>query len=116
MRGHFNITGATNATSTAFTGYPTGVDFALGYPRSNPGETTIIDALLRGEPDVSLVLGADPVSNFPQSRSALVKNPLIVIDPHLNATSHMADVLIPLHRWYRRRRNRFIEWTTHLLC
>jgi formylmethanofuran dehydrogenase subunit B len=25
----------------------------------------------------------------------MVKNPLIVIDPHLNATSHMADVLIP---------------------
>jgi len=96
MRGHFNITGATNATSTAFTGYPTGVDFALGYPRSNPGETTIIDALLRKEPDVSLVLGADPVSNFPhRAAEHMVKNPLIVIDPHLNATSHMADILIP---------------------
>jgi formylmethanofuran dehydrogenase subunit B len=95
-RGHFNITGATNATSTAFTGYPTGVDFALGYPRSNPGETTIIDALMRKEVDVSLVLGADPVSNFPvRAAQHMVKNPLIVIDPHFNATSQMADILIP---------------------
>jgi len=96
LRGHFNVTGATNATSTAYTGYPTGVDFALGYPRSNPGETTIIDALLRKEIDVSLVLGADPVSNFPhRAAEHMVKNPLIVIDPHFNATSHMADILIP---------------------
>jgi formylmethanofuran dehydrogenase subunit B len=96
MRGHFNITGATNAVSTAFTGYPTGVDFAMGYPRSNPGETTIIDALMRKEIDVSLVLGADPVSNFPYKAAAhMVKNPLIVIDPHFNATSQMADILIP---------------------
>ena len=96
MRGHFNITGATNAVSTAFAGYPTAVDFAMGYPRSNPGETTIIDALMRKEIDVSLVLGADPVSNFPHKAAEhMVKNPLIVIDPHFNATSQMADILIP---------------------
>ncbi len=96
LRGHFNVTGATNATSSAFTGYPTGVDFALGYPRSNPGETTIIDALMRKEVDASLVVAGDPVSNFPlRAAQHMVKNPLIVIDPHFNATSQMADILIP---------------------
>lgn len=96
LRGHFNVTGATNATSTAFTGYPTGVDFAMGYPRSNPGETTIIDALLRKEVDASLVVAGDPISNFPRrAAEQMVKNPLIVIDPHFNVTSQMADILIP---------------------
>jgi formylmethanofuran dehydrogenase subunit B len=36
------------------------------------------------------------VSNFPRKAvEHLVKNPLIVIDPHMNATSQMADVVFP---------------------
>jgi formylmethanofuran dehydrogenase subunit B len=39
---------------------------------------------------------SDPVAGFPKDAvEHLVKNPLIVIDPHLNATSMMADVVIP---------------------
>ncbi len=95
MRGHFNVSGA-DTVFTWQTGYPYAVDFSLGYPRYNPGETSAIDVLLRGESDAALVVASDPVSNFPRKAvEHLVSNPLIVIDPHLNATSQMADVVFP---------------------
>jgi len=95
MRGHFNVTGA-NTVFTWQTGYPYAVDFSLGYPRYNPGETSIIDALIRGELDAALVVASDPVATFPRKAvEYLVKNPLIVIDPHMNATAQMADVVFP---------------------
>jgi len=95
MRGHFNVTG-TDTVFTWQTGFPYAVDFSLGYPRYNPGETSIIDILLRGESDAGLVIASDPVSNFPRKAAEhLVKYPLIVIDPHINATALMADVFLP---------------------
>ena len=95
MRGHFNVTGA-NTVFTWQTGYPYAVDFSLGYPVYNPGETSVIDVLLRKESDVALVVASDPVSNFPRKAAEhLVENPLVVIDPHMNVTAQMADVLIP---------------------
>lgn len=95
MRGHFNVAGA-NIILTWQTGYPYAVDFSLGYPRYNPGETSVVDILLRKESDAALVVASDPVSSFPRKAAEhLVQNPLIVIDPHMNATSQVADVLIP---------------------
>ncbi|MGQ9743857.1 MAG: formylmethanofuran dehydrogenase subunit B [Candidatus Bathycorpusculaceae bacterium] len=95
MRGHFNVTGA-NTVFTWQTGYPYAVDFSLGYPRYNPGETSVVDVLLRRESDASLIVASDPVANFPKTAAEhLVKNPLIVIDPHMNATAKMADVILP---------------------
>src|SRR4030042_3767523 len=95
MRGHFNVTGA-NVVSAWQTGYPFAVDFSLGYPRYNPGETTSMDVLLRGESDAALVIASDPGATFPNREvQNLVKNPLIVIDPHMNATSILGDVVIP---------------------
>jgi formylmethanofuran dehydrogenase subunit B len=95
MRGHFNVTGA-DTVFTWQTGYPYAVDFSLGYPRYNPGETSVVDILLRKESDASLVVASDPVANLPRTAAEhLVKTPLIVIDPHLNATSQMADVVFP---------------------
>ncbi|MEM3617535.1 MAG: formylmethanofuran dehydrogenase subunit B [Candidatus Bathyarchaeia archaeon] len=95
MRGHFNVTGA-NTVFTWQTGYPYAVDFSLGYPRYNPGETSVVDVLLRKESDAALIVASDPVSNFPRKAAEhLVENPLIVIDPHMNVTAQMADVLIP---------------------
>ncbi len=95
MRGHFNVEGA-NTVSTWQTGYPYAVDFSLGYPRYNPGETSAVDVLLRKESDAALIVASDPVSNFPHKAAEhLVENPLIVIDPHMNVTAQMADVLIP---------------------
>jgi formylmethanofuran dehydrogenase subunit B len=95
MRGHFNVTGA-NVVTTWQSGYPYAVDFSLGYPRYNPGETTVVDILLRQESDAALIIASDPAANFPRKAvEHLVKNPLIVIDPHMNATSLMGDVVFP---------------------
>jgi len=95
MRGHFNVAGA-NTVSTWQTGYPYAVDFSLGYPRYNPGETSAVDIFLRKESDAALIVASDPVANFPRKAAEhLVENPLIVIDPHMNVTAQMADVVFP---------------------
>lgn len=95
MRGHFNVTGA-NIVLTWQTGYPYAVDFSEGYPRYNPGETSVVDILSRNDSDAGLVIASDPVSHFPaQAAKNLVKNPLIVIDPQQTPTSMMADVVLP---------------------
>ena len=95
MRGHFNVTGA-DTVFTWQTGFPYAVDFSLAYPRYNPGETTAVDVLLREESDAALVIASDPIANFPKKAAQhMVKKPLIVIDPHMNATSQMADVVFP---------------------
>jgi len=95
MRGHYNVTGA-DAVFTWQTGYPYAVDFSHGYPRYNPGETSAVDVLQREDCDAALVVAADPVSSFPrESVNTLVKNPLVVIDPHPSPTALAADVVIP---------------------
>jgi formylmethanofuran dehydrogenase subunit B len=95
MRGHFNVTGA-NIVSAWQTGFPFAVDFSLGYPRYNPGESSFVEILMRQESDAVLAIASDPVAGLPKKAvEHLVKNPLIVIDPHLNATSLMADVVFP---------------------
>jgi formylmethanofuran dehydrogenase subunit B len=95
MRGHFNVTGA-NVVFTWQTGYPFAVDFSEGYPRYNPGETSVIDILCRDESDAGLVIASDPVATFPKDAvQNLIKNPLIVIEPHESPTASMADVVIP---------------------
>ena len=95
MRGHFNVTGA-NIVSVWQTGYPFAVDFSLGYPRYNPGESSLVEILMRQESDAVLIVASDPVAGLPKiAVRHLVKKPVIVIDPHLNATSLMADVVFP---------------------
>lgn len=95
MRGHFNVTGA-NVVSTWQTGFPYAVDFSHGYPRYNPGETSVVDILCKGETDAGLVIASDPVAHFPhKAAQSLVENPLIVIDPEVTPTSLMADVVFP---------------------
>jgi len=95
MRGHFNVAGA-NVVSTWQTGYPFAVDFSQGYPRYNPGETSVVDILCRDEANAGLIIASDPVSNFPKEAvQNLVKNPLIVIDPVISPTTMMADVVFP---------------------
>jgi formylmethanofuran dehydrogenase subunit B len=95
MRGHFNVTGANEATAWQ-TGYPFAVDFSHGYPRYNPGDTSVIDILSREECDSALIVASDPVSNFPASVSKhLTKIPLITVDPHMTATTHVSEVVFP---------------------
>jgi formylmethanofuran dehydrogenase subunit B len=95
MKGHFNVTGA-DIVCAWQTGYPFGVDFSPGYPKYNPGETTAVEILKRRDSDAFLAVASDPVAGFPKAAvEHLVKNPLIVIDPHLNSTALMADVVFP---------------------
>ncbi|MEM3693737.1 MAG: formylmethanofuran dehydrogenase subunit B [Candidatus Bathyarchaeia archaeon] len=95
MRGHFNVEGA-NAAFTWRTGYPFGVDFSHGYPRYNPGETTFVDALNRGECDAALIVASDPISHLPRSTAErLMEIPMVVLDPHITPTTMAAEVAIP---------------------
>lgn len=95
MRGHYNVTGA-NIVSTWQTGYPYAVDFSHGYPRYNPGETSVVDILSRDESDAALIVASDPVAHFPRNTvQNLVKNPLVVIDTGMSASSMLADVVLP---------------------
>lgn len=95
MRGHFNVEGA-NTVFLWQTGYPFALDFSHGYPVYNPGITSIVDGLTRNEYDAALVVASDPAANFPkQATDNMMKNPLVVIDPHRTATSESADVAIP---------------------
>ena len=66
MRDYGNEAGADNALSW-LTGYPFGVDFARGYPRSNPGEFTAADLLARREADAALIVAADPWRTMPRA-------------------------------------------------
>jgi formylmethanofuran dehydrogenase subunit B len=66
MRDHGNEAGADNAMSW-LTGYPFGVDFTRGYPRSNPGEFTVVDVLARREADAALIIAADPWRTMPRA-------------------------------------------------
>lgn len=95
IRGHFNVTGS-NEVLTWQTGYPYAVDFSHGYPWYNPGDTSIVDILRRGESDATLVVASDPLANFPKDVARkLLEKPLMVIDPHMSLTAMAADVVIP---------------------
>ena len=95
MRGHFNVTGA-NVVFAWQTGYPYALDFSQGYPQYNPGEFTTIDLLKRNDNDAMLVISSDPGAHFPKPAvQNMLKHPLIVIDPHMNCTSMLGDVVFP---------------------
>jgi len=95
IRGHFNVTGS-NEVLTWQTGYPYAVDFSHGYPWYNPGDTSIVDILRRGENDATLVVASDPLANLPRDAAKqLLEVPLMVIDPHMSLTAMAADVVIP---------------------
>jgi formylmethanofuran dehydrogenase subunit B len=95
MRGHFNVNGA-NQVSAWVTGYPYAVDLSQGFPRYNPGDTTAVDVLVRGDCDAALVVASDVVSNFPLEASRnLAKIPVITIDPHPSSTTLISEVVFP---------------------
>lgn len=95
MRGHFNVTGA-NEVTTWLSGYPFGVDYSHGYPYYNPGDTTAIDIIRRGECDAVLVVASDPAAHFPAALTRKLSGiPIITIDPHRSATVEISEVAIP---------------------
>ena len=96
MRGHWNVYGS-NEVFTWITGYPYAVDFARGIAFYNPGETTSVDVLSRKECDACLVVASDPGAHFPKACAEhLARIPTVQIDPHVNATTHLSRIQIPV--------------------
>jgi formylmethanofuran dehydrogenase subunit B len=96
MRGHWNVYGS-NEVFCWITGYPYAVDFARGIAFYNPGETTSVDILRRGECDACLVVASDPGAHFPKTCAEhLAQIPTVQIDPHVNATTHLCRLQIPV--------------------
>ncbi|HII77105.1 MAG TPA: formylmethanofuran dehydrogenase subunit B [Methanolinea sp.] len=96
MRGHWNVYGS-NEVFTWITGYPFAVDFARGIAFYNPGETTSVDILRRGECDACLVVASDPGAHFPRACAEhLARIPTVQIDPHVNVTTHLSRIQIPV--------------------
>jgi len=95
MRGHFNVTGA-NEVMAWTTGFPFAVDFSRGYPFYNPGDTTFVDVLTRGDCDAALIVASDPASGFPaKAIRNLAKIPVITLHPHETLTTMISKVVIP---------------------
>ncbi len=95
MRGHYNVAGL-NQVLTWRTGYPFAVDFFRGYPCYNPGETSVIDILARGEVDAMLSISSDPVSHFPKKCvEHLAEIPIISMDIVRTPTTELSDLVIP---------------------
>jgi formylmethanofuran dehydrogenase subunit B len=95
LRGHSNVYGS-NEVFTWITGYPYAVDFSRGIMFYNPGETTAVDILRRGECDAALVVASDPGAHFPHEAAAhLAKIPTVLIDPHRTATTPLSRLQIP---------------------
>ena len=95
MRGHYNVTGFSEVL-TWQSGFPFGVDYTMGYPQYNPGETTSIELLTRGEVDAALIVGSDPAANFPKKAvEHLARIPTAVIEPHETPTTYLCDLNIP---------------------
>ncbi len=92
MRDYGNEAGADNVMNS-LAGYPFGVDFSRGYPRSNPGEFTAVDVLVREEADAALIVAADPWTTMPQAAiDHLDRIPHIVIDRKITSASLAARV------------------------
>ncbi|MCC3144101.1 formylmethanofuran dehydrogenase subunit B [Halanaerobium sp. Z-7514] len=95
MRGHGNVAGS-EITMAWQTGYPFAVNFSRAYPRYNPGEYTAVDLLANKEVDAAFIIASDPAANLPHQAAAFLKEiPTIVLDPHWNLTTDLADVIIP---------------------
>jgi len=96
MRGHWNVYG-TNQSFSYLTGFPYAVDYSRGIPYYNPGETSAIDVLLKGEADACVIIGADPGAHFPrQCNEHLAEIPVIVIDPFVAMSTALASIHIPV--------------------
>lgn len=95
MRGHSNVYGS-NEVFTWISGYPYAVDYSRGIAFYNPGETTVVDILARGEADAALIMASDPGAHFPRICSEnLAKIPTILFDPYPSVTTHLCTLQIP---------------------
>lgn len=94
MRGHFNVAGF-GQVATWKTGFPGFLDFTDGINYA-PGENTTPDLLRSGGCDAMFLVASDPAAHFPlETAKELRDMPVIQVDPHWNASTRFADVVIP---------------------
>jgi len=94
LRGPGNVAGADNVLLWT-TGFPFGVNFALGYPRFNPGEYTAEEVLARREADAALIVASDPIGELgPAARAQLAVISTICVGAAETTTSRAARVAI----------------------
>jgi formylmethanofuran dehydrogenase subunit B len=87
MRRLGDVAGA-DSVLTWQTGYPFGVNFAVGYPRYNPGEFSAPEMLARREIDACLFVGSETTSEFgPDAREHLRKIPVVALESPMTRTA-----------------------------
>ncbi len=93
MGGHFNMAGFDHVALSAY-----GVSGHLEFKHNQMVKTedTLVSKIEKEDFDSSIIVGTDPISHLPHSLSSkIAKKPLILIDNHSTATSHIADVVLP---------------------
>jgi formylmethanofuran dehydrogenase subunit B len=96
MRGHYNVTGSGEVLAWQF-GFPYSVDLTRGFARYNPGDTSTIDLLARGEADAVFVIASDPGAHFPISCvKEISKLPSVCVDPHMTPTAGVCKLHVPV--------------------
>lgn len=97
LGGGGNSAGA-EETMTWTTGYPYGVSFAQGYPRSFDREHQGEALFARGEVDAALLVGVNPAELNHAAQRQLEKIPRVLIDWRSDAAVNHADVAIRIAR------------------
>jgi len=97
MRVQGNVTGSGEVLGWQY-GFPFAVDLSRGdQARHQTGETTAIDLLVRDEVEACLFVAADPAASFPiEATIHASKKPMVTIDPHINCTTEISDLHIPV--------------------
>ena len=97
MRGHWNVTGSGQVLGWQY-GFPYAVDLSRrDQARHQTGETTSVDLLNRNEVEACFYIATDPGAHFPvDAMISSSKKPTVTIDPHINCTTEISDIHIPV--------------------
>ncbi len=97
MRLPWNVAGSGQVLGWQY-GFPYAVDLSRrDQARHQTGETTSIDLLTRNEVEACLYIATDPGAHFPvDAMISSSKKPTVTIDPHINCTTEISDIHIPV--------------------
>jgi len=93
LGGHFNMAGFDHVALSAY-----GVSGHLEFKGDQliKNKEGFVSKIANDDFDCSIIVGTDPISHLPHSLSSkMAKKPLILIDNHFTATSHIAEVVLP---------------------
>jgi len=93
MGGHFNMAGFDHVALSAHGSFGS-LEFKNNQLVNT--EETLVSKIEKEDFDSSIIVGTDPISHLPHTLSSnIAKKPLILIDNHNTATSHIAEVVLP---------------------